>query len=384
MNSKQTFPLSLAFIDGVIENLCTVEPLDLGKAADQTKAVIEILLARRNPDKTVKLDAPTAIIHQMGSRLASHCYDPSWQRKTGAAKGMSILVSEVDIEVKWVIEHEIEFTRALLFALKDMPGEAPSNADMVVETLLHLVKICSKPPATDDKTTSRQTLNYLVGLLLVEVSSQVAPVREAVKRALKIVSEEEGTPLTEMLTPVKDRLLGPIFTKPLRALGFTMQIGHIDAVTYCITLDPPLIEVDDQLVRLLHEALGIADAEDAALLGGKVTSKTMAPLTQLRVVCVQLLSAALANPQLNTPNYNQTRIRALSVYFKLLYSKAPEVVDAAYQSLKQVMLAQGKLPKDLLQTGLKPVLMNLADHKKLSVASLHVRPPRSPSSSTSL
>ncbi|GAA5864979.1 hypothetical protein JCM8547_004259 [Rhodosporidiobolus lusitaniae] len=370
-HAKQTFPLSSAFVDSVIENLCTVEPLDLSKAAAQTKAVVEVLLARRNPDKTVKLDAPTAIVHQMGSRLASHCYDPSWQRKTGAAKGMSILVSDVNIEVKWVIEHEIEFTRALLFALKDMPGEAPSNADMVTDTLLHLVKVCSKPKSNEDKASAKQTLNYLVGLLLVEVSSQVAPVRDAVKRALKIVSDEEGTPLTEMLTPVKDRLLGPIFTKPLRALGFTMQIGHIDAVTYCITLDPPLIEVDEQLIRLLHEALGIADAEDAALLGGKITSKTMAPLTQLRVVCVQLLSAALANPQLNAPPYNQTRIRALSVYFKLLYSKAPEVVDAAYQSLKQVMLAQGKLPKDLLQTGLKPVLMNLADHKKLSVASLH-------------
>ncbi|GAA5907251.1 hypothetical protein JCM6882_008402 [Rhodosporidiobolus microsporus] len=370
-HAKQTFPLSSAFIDGVIENLCTVEPLDLGKAAAQTKSIVDVLLSHRSTDKAVKLDAPTAMAHQMGSRLASHCYDPSWQRKTGAAKGMSILVSDVGLEVKWVIEHEIEFTRALLFALKDMPGEAPSNADMVVDTLLHLVKVCSKPSSEEDQKASKQTLNYLVGLLLVEVSSQVAPVREAVKRALKIVSDEEGTPLTEMLTPVKDRLLGPIFTKPLRALGFTMQIGHIDAVTYCITLDPPLIEVDDQLIRLLHEALGIADAEDAALLGGKVTSKTMAPLTQLRVVCVQLLSAALANPQLNTPAYNQTRIRALSVYFKLLYSKAPEVVDAAYQSLKQVMQAQGKLPKDLLQTGLKPVLMNLADHKKLSVASLH-------------
>ncbi|GAA5937574.1 hypothetical protein JCM10213_008398 [Rhodosporidiobolus nylandii] len=371
IHAKQQFPLSTAFIDGVIENLCTVEPLDLAKAAGQTKTIVELLLSRRNPDKPAKLDGPTAILHQMGSRLASHCYDPSWQRKTGAAKGMSILTSEVGIEVKWVIEHEIEFTRALLFALKDMPGESPSNADMVVDTLLHLVKVCSKPNSTEDKTASRQTLNYLVGLLLVEVSSQVAPVRDAVKRALKIVSEEEGTPLTEMLTPVKDRLLGPIFTKPLRALGFTMQIGHIDAVTYCITLDPPLIEVDDALIRLLHEALGIADAEDAALLGGKITTKTMAPLTQLRVVCVQLLSAALANPQLNTPVYNQTRVRALSVYFKLLYAKAPEVVDAAYQSLKQVMLAQGKLPKDLLQTGLKPVLMNLADYKKLSVASLH-------------
>ncbi|GJN92776.1 hypothetical protein Rhopal_005814-T1 [Rhodotorula paludigena] len=371
VQAKQTIPLSSAFVDAVIENLCTIETPDLSKAAAQTKSIVEVLLPCRNLEANPRLDAATSLSHQMGSRLASHCYDPSWQRKTGAAKGMSILISEVGLETKWVIEHEIEFTRALLFALKDMPGESPSNADMVVETLLHLVRVCSKPSNPEEKAASRTTLNYLVGLLLVEVSSQVAPVRDAVKRALKIVSEEEGKSLTEMLTPVKDRLLGPIFTKPLRALGFTMQIGHIDAVTYCITLDPPLIEVDDQLVRLLHEALGIADAEDAALLGGKVTSKTMAPLTQLRVVCVQLLSAALANPQLNTPAYNQTRIRALSVYFKLLYSKAPEVVDAAYQSLKQVMLAQGKLPKDLLQTGLKPVLMNLADHKKLSVASLH-------------
>ncbi|BGP49947.1 transcription-associated protein 1 [Rhodotorula kratochvilovae] len=369
--ARQSMPLSSAFVDAVIENLCTIETPDLSKAAAQTKEIVEVLLARRNLEANPRLDAATSLLHQMGSRLASHCYDPSWQRKTGAARGMSLLISDVGIETKWIIEHEIEFTRALLFALKDMPGEAPSNADMVVDTLLHLVRVCSKASTPEEKQASRTTLNYLVGLLLVEVSSQVAPVRDAVKRALKIVSEEEGKSLTEMLTPVKDRLLGPIFTKPLRALGFNMQIGHIDAVTYCITLDPPLLEVDDQLVRLLHEALGIADAEDLALLGGKITSKTTAPLTQLRVVCVQLLSAALANPQLNTPTYNQTRIRALSVYFKLLYSKAPEVVDAAYQSLKQVMLAQGKLPKDLLQTGLKPVLMNLADHKKLSVASLH-------------
>lgn len=351
----------------------------MSAAATQTKKIVEAVLEWRKPpvkpeggSGRVPPDAATALLHQLATRIAMHCYDPSWQRKCGAARGMLILISEVGLETRFCIDHEIEFTRALLFALKDMPGEAPSNADMVTDTLLTLVRLCSTDIGEDDKKARRVTLNYLVGLLLVEVSCQVASVRDAVKRALKVVSEGEGMPITELLRPVKDRLIGPIFTKPLRALGFTMQIGHIDAVTYCITLDPPLIEVDEQLVRLLHEALGIADAEDSALLGGKVTYKTMAPLTQLRVVCVQLLSAALANSQLNTPNYNQTRIRALSVYFKLLYSKAPEVVDAAYQSLKQVMLAQGKLPKDLLQTGLKPVLMNLADHKKLSVASLHV------------
>jgi transformation/transcription domain-associated protein len=379
---KQALPLSAAFIDGVIENICTVESPDLSAAAIQTRKIVEAVLEWRKPpvkpeggSGRVPPDAATALLHQLATRIAMHCYDPSWQRKCGAARGILILISEVGLETRFCIDHEIEFTRALLFALKDMPGEAPSNADMVTDTLLTLVRLCSTNIGEDDKKARRVTLNYLVGLLLVEVSCQVASVRDAVKRALKVVSEGEGTPITELLRPVKDRLIGPIFTKPLRALGFTMQIGHIDAVTYCITLDPPLIEVDEQLVRLLHEALGIADAEDLALLGGKVTYKTMAPLTQLRVVCVQLLSAALANSQLNTPNYNQTRIRALSVYFKLLYSKAPEVVDAAYQSLKQVMLAQGKLPKDLLQTGLKPVLMNLADHKKLSVASLHVSCP---------
>ncbi|CEQ40122.1 SPOSA6832_01706, partial [Sporobolomyces salmonicolor] len=371
-HAKQVLPLCSALIDGIIENLCSVETPDLTKAAEQTLAVVELLISKRDPEAK-KLYPPTALLHQMMSRLASLCYDPSWQRKTGAAMGISILTSKVTLPVKFIAEHEIEIVRALVFAIKDMPGEAPSNSQMVVDTLHHVVSICNQASAREELGAQKPALNYLVGLLLLEVCSQVSAVRAAVKKALSIISDAAGVPLTEMLMPVRDRLLGPIFTKPLRALGFTMQIGHIDAITYCITREPPLLEVDEQLVRLLHEALGIADAEDTALLGGKATHKTMAPLTQLRVVCVQLLSAALANPQLNTPTYNQTRVRALSVYFKLLYAKAPEVVDAAYQSLKQVMLAQGKLPKDLLQSGLKPVLMNLADHKKLSVASLQVR-----------
>ena len=46
------------------------------------------------------------------------------------------------------------------------------------------------------------------------------------------------------------------------------------------------------------------------------------------------------------------------------------VIEASSQSLKKVMITQGTLAKDLLQTGLKPVLLNLGDHKKVSVASL--------------
>ncbi|GAA6061309.1 hypothetical protein JCM10212_005423 [Sporobolomyces blumeae] len=363
-----SLPLSSAMLDGMIDNLCSVDSPDLTKAADQTLKVLEILAAK--VDLTLQRDPATKLISQLISRLASFCYDASWQHKTGAAMGLSLVTSKLDIPIHFIAKHQIEIDRALVFAIKDMPGESPSNSQVVIDTLYHVLRTCNQPSVREGPGGDKPSLHYLAGLLLLEVCSQVGTVREVAKKALDILSEAIQVPLTELLLPIRDRLLTPIWSKPLRALGFTMQIGHIDAVTYCITRNPPLVEVDDQLVRVLHEALGIADAEDTALLGGKPTHKTMAPLTKLRVVCVQLLSAALANPQFNTPNYNQYRIRALSVYFKLLYAKAPEVVDAAYKSLKQVMLAQGKLPKDLLQTGLKPVLMNLADHKKLSVASL--------------
>ncbi|KAK4051001.1 transcription-associated protein 1 [Microbotryomycetes sp. JL201] len=367
---KQIQPFCSAVLDAVIENLCGVDGADLPAAAEQTKLIAESLYALRNANVDSHHDPAIILLHQLASRIASMCYEQSWQRKVGAATGISILSTKINVDIKWLGEHEIEFTRALLFSLKDMPGEAPLHADMVAETLLETIRICSGPGAREDTPAAKNQLNYLVGLLLLEVCSQVASVRSAVKKALQILSDSTGVPLTEMLLPVRDRLLTPIFTKPLRALGFTMQIGHIDAVTYCISLSPPLIDFDEQLGRLLAEALGIADAEDAALLGGKVTAKTTAPLTQLRVVCVQLLSAALASPEFTNPAHQPMRLKALSVYFKLLYSKAPEVVEASYKSLKQVMVQQGKLPKDLLQSGLKPVLMNLADHKKLSVASL--------------
>lgn len=367
---KGVLPLCSALIDGIIENLSAAENDDLDKAANQTQKIVEDLLATVNPASEVKPDPPLVLLHQMATRLGSLCYDPSSRRKIGAGVGLSILTTRVNLGARWILDHEIELLRALLFSLKDMPAEAEASARQVSETLLQILRITNAAGAREDTPPEKTKLDYIVGLLLIEVCSQVATVRATVKGALQIIADSNGVTLTTMLLPLRDRLLVPIFTKPLRALAFTMQIGHIDAVTYCITCNPPLIDFDDQLSRLLHEALGIADAEDTALVGSKTTAKTTAPLTQLRVVCIQLLSAAIASSAFNVPKQHGMKLRTLSVYFKLLYAKAPEVVEASYQSLIAVMATSGKLPKELLQTGLKPVLMNLADHKKLSVASL--------------
>lgn len=58
------------------------------------------------------------------------------------------------------------------------------------------------------------------------------------------------------------------------------------------------------------------------------------------------------------------------VYFKSLYSSVAEVKEVAHEGLRTVLTHQSRLPKELLQTGLRPILMNLADPKRLSIAGL--------------
>src|SRR5690606_9085943 len=81
-------------------------------------------------------------------------------------------------------------------------------------------------------------------------------------------------------------------------------------------------------------------------------------------------SAAMACNDFCSPKQSTTRQRIISVFFKSLYSKSSEVVEVANKGLKQVLAQQHKLPRDLLQAGLRPILMNLSDYKRLTVACL--------------
>jgi len=60
----------------------------------------------------------------------------------------------------------------------------------------------------------------------------------------------------------------------------------------------------------------------------------------------------------------------ISVYFKHVYSPTPEIMIVAHNGLRSVLAHQQKLQKEVLQQGLRPILANLAEAKKLSVAGL--------------
>ncbi|CAO3646013.1 unnamed protein product [Mucor fragilis] len=310
------------------------------------------------------------IFRVFASQFGSCCYKQEWFSKRGGCLGISIISSQLDMGTKWMREHELDFIRSLLFVLKDAsPEMANVNTVEATHTLSHVLKVCNRPE-DDESPEAQQKFQHLIALLLSELSNSNSAVRETIQSSFQLLADLTGNEVTELLAPVRERLVAPIFAKPLRALPFAMQIGHIDAITYCLTLRPPFLDFNDELIRLLHEALALADAEDQALVSRSSQYKNATSLMNLRIVCIKLLSAAMACSDFSNQRQTHTRARIIQVFFKSLYSKAPEVVEAAHRGLKQVLAQQHKLPKELLQQGLRPILTTLSNHKTLSVAGL--------------
>ncbi|OLL22884.1 Transcription-associated protein 1 [Neolecta irregularis DAH-3] len=300
-------------------------------------------------------------------KLCHACAEENWFQKIGGCLGIRVMLQDLELGEDWFFRHHVDFTRAVLFVLKDMPQESPlaiinQAKDLVIFILQRSTTYC----------TDISRLSTIIGMLVAELSNSNPIVRSTVQTSLLYLAESSGTAVKELIIPVKDRVFVSIFTKPLRALPLAMQIGYIDAVDFCLSLGEPLLELNDEMMRLLHEVLALADAEDSALVndGGSLPKyKTETSLAELRIACIKLLSTAISLPD-SSAQQNQTKGRTISVFFKSLYAKHPDIVAVASCGLRQVLVHNQKLPKDLLQAGLRPILMNLSDHKRLSTTGL--------------
>jgi len=299
------------------------------------------------------------------------CREVEWFTKTGAAMGIQILITKLNLGNAFLASKQIEIIKALLFVIKDTPQDVPASTRVIArETLEFILRKCCHGATREALSNEKSNIHVLSVTFCVELSHMNRHVRETAQRAFSIMAEEMGVEVYEVIAPVKERLLQPIFNKPLRALPFLSQTGFIDAITYCLGLGHDLVPLSDQLNRLMMESLALADA-DAEILHPKPDEFNNAELIiNLRVSCLRLLSMATSLPDFATGPQNTSRARIITVFFKLLYSKAPDIIEAANAGLKEVLAQTIKLPKDLLQNGLRPILMNLQDSKRLTVAGL--------------
>ncbi|TQS39408.1 hypothetical protein Golomagni_00069 [Golovinomyces magnicellulatus] len=317
------------------------------------------------------------------SNLFCHnCYKEEWYAKTGGCLGINLMITTIDLGDLWVYERLIDYLRALMYVIKDLPSDLPAKtrnaAQMTLEILLNkCTKAMSKdelqppPPIPAGQRPPQPTKLYqLCTILNSELSHMNPHVRETAKRALVIVAKEVDLEIYELLEPTKDRCLTPIYSKPLRALPFGVQIGFIDAVTYYMSLKPDFVSFNDHLNRLLMESLALADAPDESLAGKPAEFRTHESIIRLRVACIKMLSTAMEFDEFQKGPANPTRSKIVSVFFKCLYAESKETIEAANDALKVVLLQTTKLPKDLLQNGLRPVLAKLQDPRRLSTHGL--------------
>ncbi|KAB8073752.1 hypothetical protein BDV29DRAFT_133154 [Aspergillus leporis] len=320
-----------------------------------------------SPDRVSKLP----FFQHLGRIFCHSCHSEEWFTKAGGSLGIHLFATDLDLGDSWLFDKQADFVRALMYVIKDTPSDLPASTRIRAQDTLDLIlRRCCKNVSKDDLKNEKSRLFSLCGFFVYELSHMNRYVREASRRSFSTIAEVLGNQVHELIFPVKDRLLQSIFNKPLRALPFPTQIGFIDAITFCLGLHNNIVTFNESLNRLMLESLALADADDESLASKPNEFKNAEMIVNLRVACLRLLSMAMSFPEFaNTPQ-NTSRARIISVFFKSLYSRSPDVIEAANAGLRDVLTQTNKLPKDLLQNGLRPILMNLQDPKRLSVAGL--------------
>lgn len=319
------------------------------------------------PEKASKLP----FFQHLGRVFCHSCHSEEWFTKAGGSLGIQLIASKLELGENWLHERLVDFLRALMHVIKDIPSDLPASTRVQSqETMALILQKCGKLISKDDLKNEKSRFFGLCGFFVYELGHMNKHVRETSRLCFDTLKEVLDIEIHELIFPVRDRLLQSIFNKPLRALPFPTQIGFIDAITYCLSLHNDIVTFNEPLNRLMLESLALADADDESLASKPNEFKNADMIVNLRVACLHLLSMAMNFPEFaNTPQ-NTSRARIISVFFKSLYSRSPEVIEAANAGLKDVLTQTNKLPKDLLQNGLRPILMNLQDPKRLSVAGL--------------
>ncbi|KAK3900673.1 hypothetical protein C8A05DRAFT_17041 [Staphylotrichum tortipilum] len=379
--------------DAILESLASENP-DIRDAADRLiKEMYNTAVTIFGSPANV---ARLTFFNSLASTFCHGCYEEEWFTKTGGTLGIKALLTDIELGDAWVATKQIDFVRALMYVIKDMPQDLPEktrrSAQVTLEILLtRLTKQVKKsdclpapPPAPaaaaapgaaapqqpPQPPQKHSRIAQIIMMLNGELSHMNRHVRDTARRSLELIAKAAGAEVWELLEPHRKHLLQPIYAKPLRALPFAIQIGFIDAVTYYMSLKPDFVAFDENLNRLLMESLALADASDESLAGKTLEFRTHDFIVNLRVSCIKILSSAMSFDEFGGGANNPTRIKVVAVFFKCLYSDSRPTIDAANDALKAVLQYTSKLPKDLLQSGLRPVLGSLQDVKRLTVHSL--------------
>lgn len=298
--------INLAMADGMVNSAERMKEL--------FEVIVKDLLAQKKEadesSESSSKDSGNIMIQMLFSRALGLCFEEDWDRKLAGCASLDILRRQEALEGRWLADsRKLDYVRGLFFVLRDAPKDTPKSLEEVATLLKDVIRQSSADPQVNPNSMPK-----LIDMLVLELPSQKTAVRDASKECIAILAEIKGVSVYDLISSsAKERLLdpasGPIFNKPLRALPFGMQIGNIDAITYLLNLTPSLPEVNEELSRLFHETIALADADDTSLIGRQTHHALEVSLRSLRVACLKLLCAAMNCAELFANNQNSLRSR---------------------------------------------------------------------------
>ncbi|KAL8472429.1 hypothetical protein ACS0TY_029584 [Phlomoides rotata] len=298
-------------------------------------------------------------------RLLHCCYGSTWQAQMGGVMGLGALIGKVTVDILCLFQ--VRIVRGLVFVLKRLPTYATKEQEETSQVLTQVLRVVNNVDEANSEAR-RQSFHGVIEYLATELfnANSSINVRKIVQSSLALLASRTGSEVSELLEPMHQPLLQPLIMRPLRSKTVEQQVGTVTALNFCLALRPPLLKLTPELIVFMQEALQIAEADETVWAVKYMNPKVATSLNKLRTACIELLCTAMAWADFKTQNHAELRAKVISMFFKSLTSRSPEIVAVAKEGLRQVILQQ-RMPKELLQSSLRPILVNLAHTKNLSM-----------------
>lgn len=305
------------------------------------------------------------IIEYAADRMCMLCYERAWYTKLGGCIGIKFLTERMAI--KWVLDHQFMFLRALIFVMMDLTDEVSNGAiDMAKTSLDRMIRICVDPSIKEGNAelwdARNKGLHDVTRELVRQVTSPHTIVREQAMASLRQLAEIQNKTVTEVMEPHKEVLADMIPPRKhlLRHQPANAQIGLMDGTTFCTALNPRLFTIDPNVAEhkvFFQELMGLCEADEATL--SKLSCyKSVTNLMPLRKSALRALAAS---------HYLVScREKIFNVLYKALEKSNGELQEAAFECM-QTYISGFQVDMEHVHTTMRPMLLTLGDHRNLSL-----------------
>eukprot|EP00002_Diphylleia_rotans_P036225 TRINITY_DN7963_c0_g1_i1.p1 TRINITY_DN7963_c0_g1~~TRINITY_DN7963_c0_g1_i1.p1 ORF type:complete len:3345 (+),score=544.19 TRINITY_DN7963_c0_g1_i1:49-10083(+) len=276
----------------------------------------------------------------------------------------------------WALRHELDFIKSIIVVMKNLsqhfqhimysdanPSLSFPSLEEGKNAILLLMKKCNSPSISKPQDPNYKVYIQLVQSLSSDISSPNSYVRSTIQAAFHALAEATETQVSDIIQLCRHICIEPILVKNMQILPQVAQIGYFDALTFFLNLRSQLLAFTPDLVKLLQEALKFVESEDSH--GRHLNQKLRKLNISLKTAALDFMSAAMTCQEIQAIQHSELRNKITSAFFKALTIKSKEMVNTAKAGLTRIISV--KIPKELLQSSLRPILLHLADHRKLTL-----------------